>query len=225
MLSVRSSFRRLRRAVSSFRILTQSFALSALLPVAAFGAVYQRIEASFAITNLVTDPFDYTQTDVRAQITQPDSSTLALPAFFDGGITWRVRHSPTNPGPYQITGVTLNGQALQVTPQPASWLVTGDRIGPGYIRVDPSNTNRFITTDGRRYFPVGQDLAWDVNSTASVVNLMAKLGGARENWARIWMDDWDAKNLDWPKVNGTFGQLSLTVAQKWDAMVSARSEE
>src|SRR6266436_6272782 len=49
------------------------------------GDSYPKIEASFSITNLATDPFDYTVTDVRVQILQPDSSTLSLPAFFDGG--------------------------------------------------------------------------------------------------------------------------------------------
>src|ERR1051326_7654711 len=195
-----------------------------LLPAVAAGALYPRIESSFAITNLATDPFDYTQTDVRVQITQPDFSVLLLPAFFDGGVTWRVRHTPTMPGLYQATGVTLNGQALQVSLQPGSWMVSGSPVGPGYVRVDPTTTNRFITSDGQRYFPIGQDVAWDTSAAINVVSLLAKLGGARENWARIWMDDWDGKNLDWPKVNGTFGQLSLTVAQKWDAIVSAAEQ-
>ena len=194
-----------------------------LSPGLLWAVTYPRIEGSFAITNLVTDPFDYTQTDMRVQITKPDSSALSLPAFFDGGVTWRVRHTPTTPGLYQATGVTLNGQAIQTSLQPASWMVSGNPTGPGYVRVDPANTNKFITSDGRRYFPVGEDVAWDVNSTASVVNLLAKLGGARENWARIWMDDWDGKNLDWPKP-GAFGQLNLTVAQKWDAIVSAAEQ-
>lgn len=208
----------------SFRLtLLRLLALAILSPGLLCAAVYPRLESSFAITNLAIDPFDYTQTDVRVQVQQPDTSLVSLPAFFDGGTTWRVRHMPTNPGPYQITGVTLNGQPLQVSPHPATWLVGGPPTGSGYIRVDPVTTNRFITSDGRRYFPIGQDVAWDVNSTASVVNLLAKLGSTRENWARIWMDDWDGKNLDWPKP-GPFGQLSLTVAQKWDAIVSAAEQ-
>lgn len=216
---------RLAQRAFSFRFtLIKLFTLAIVSPGFLCAAVYPRIESSFSITNLATDPFDYTQTDVRVQIAQPDSSILSLSAFFDGGVTWRVRHTPTNPGPYQITAVTLNGQPLLVSPQPVSWLVSGSSTGPGYIRVDPATTNRFITSDGRRYFPIGEDVAWDVNSTASVVNLLAKLGGARENWARIWMDDWDGKNLDWPKVNGTFGQLNLNVAQKWDAIVSAAEQ-
>jgi hypothetical protein len=216
----------MRRTYSafSFRLsLVGLVALAMLSPGLLSAGVYPRIDGSFAITNLAMDPFDYTLTDVRVQVQQPDSSIVSLPAFFDGGTTWRVRHMPTAPGLYQATGVTLNGQALAVSLQPGSWMVSGSAIGPGYVRVDPANANRFITSDGRRYFPVGEDVAWDVNSTASVVNLLAKLGGARENWARIWMDDWDGKNLDWPKP-GPFGQLSLTVAQKWDAIVSAAEQ-
>ena len=138
------------------------FSLCALLAmtIAARAASYPKIEASFSITNLATDPFDYTVTDVRVQILQPDSSTLSLPAFFDGVTTWRVRHTPMLPGVYQITGITLNGQALVVSNlQPASWAVSGTPTGPGYVRVDPANTNKFITSNGRRYFPIGHNVA------------------------------------------------------------------
>ena len=37
------------------------------------------------------------------------------------------------------------------------------------------------------------------------------------------MDNWDGKNLDWPKP-GAFGQLSLSVAQKWDGIVAAAEQ-
>src|SRR5206468_11075063 len=65
---------------------------------------WPKIEASFSITNSISDPFDYTVADVRVQIVQPDSSTVSLPAFFDGGTTWRVRHTPFAPGQYAVTG-------------------------------------------------------------------------------------------------------------------------
>src|SRR3974390_2133851 len=100
---------------------------------AAGGSVYPRLEASFSVSGLTTDPFDYTATDVRVQIVQPDKSTISLPAFFDGGTTWRVRHTPLLPGFYRITGVTLNGQALGVSNlQPASWAVLGLPSSPGF---------------------------------------------------------------------------------------------
>ena len=193
------------------------------LTVSGWADCYPKIEASFSITNLATDPFDYTVTDVRAQIQLPDSSTISLPAFYDGGTTWRVRHTPALPGIYAISSVTLNGSPLTVALQPASWTVAGNPSGPGYVRVDPANTNRFITSNGRRYYPIGHDVAWWTNNT-QLPNIISKLGGTRENWSRIWMMQfYDSLNLEWPKV-GSFGQYSLSVAQKWDAIVSAAEQ-
>jgi hypothetical protein len=207
---------------SAFSALVVSAFLTLTLPACA--EVYPKIEASFTISNLATDPFDYTVSDVRVQIAQPDGTTNSLPAFFDGGATWRVRHAPALPGFYQVAGVTMNGQPLGVTNlQPASWTISGPPISPGFVRIDPANTNRFITSNGRRYFPLGHDVAWDVASTTNVVGIMTKLGASHENWSRVWMDDWDGKNLDWPKP-GPFGQLNLTVARKWDAIVAAADQ-
>ena len=185
------------------------------------GAAYSKIEASFTIASLATDPFDYTVTDVRAQIVQPDLSVVSLPAFFDGGTTWRVRHTPMSPGLYQISGVTLNGQPLTVSNlQPSSWLVSGRPTSPGFVRRDPANASRFIFDDGRRHFPVGHNVAWWTNN-ASIPGAFYKMGAAHENWSRVWMMQfYDSLNLEWPKV-GAFGQYSLTVAQKWDAIVNA----
>jgi hypothetical protein len=67
-------------------------------PISSHGQVYPKIEASFNLTNVVSDPFDYTQTDVRVQLAQPGGVTNSFLAFFDGGTTWRVRHSPTVQG-------------------------------------------------------------------------------------------------------------------------------
>lgn len=187
---------------------------------------YPRIEASFAITNLATDPFDFVQTDVRVQITQPDATLLSLPAFFDGGTTWRVRHTPSLPGLYQVANVTLNGMTLAVNNlQPSSWTVSGPPSSAGFVRVDPANARRFITDTERRYFPVGHNVAWWTNNIATnIAGVFAKMGAARENWSRVWMDHfYESKNLEWPKV-GSLGQLSLTVARRWDTIVAAAEQ-
>ena len=196
------------------------------------GATYSKIEAYFNITGISTDPavlFDYTQTDVEVGISQPDSSTVTLPAFYDGGTTWRVRHTPTMAGNYQITGIQLNGAPISVgNLQPTNWIVTGFPPDAGFVRVDPKNDRRFITSNGRRYFPVGENVAWS-SPTANALNIFPKMGAAHENWSRVWMTHfYDGSglglNLDWPKVNNEFGQLSLTVAQNWDAIVAAADQ-
>jgi len=187
---------------------------------------YPKIEASFNITSLTTDPFDYTVTDVRVQILQPDNSTVSLPAFFDGGTTWRVRHTPTIAGVYSIQGVNLNGTPISVAnQQPVSWTIAGPPTDAGFIRVDPSNPRRFITANGKRFFPRGENVAWDANGH-NVTNIFWKMGAAHENWSRVWMDHWDGKNLDWPAYGPTLptGQLNLMVAQKWDSIVAAAEQ-
>jgi Domain of unknown function (DUF5060) len=192
-------------------------------------AVYSKIEASFNINSLATDPFDYTVTDVRVQILQPDASMISLPAFFDGGTTWRVRHTPTMAGTYTVSGVTLNGGPISAgNLQPALWNVTGFPIGAGYVRVDPTNLRCFITSNGRRFFPVGENMAWS-SPGANAVNIFSKMGAAHENWSRVWMTHFYegsalGLNLDWPKVNNTFGQLSLPNSQHWDAIVAAADQ-
>ncbi len=219
----------LKRAVLSNRlsrtVIGIVFFLGSLTNIPAQGT-YDKIEASFNITNLTTDPFDYTVTDVRVRILQPDNSNVLLPAFFDGGTTWRVRHTPTMAGVYSISNITLNGSALAVSNlQPASWTVAGSPTDAGFIRVDPSNPRRLVTGNGKRFFPRGEDVAWDANGH-NVTNLFWKMGAAHENWSRVWMDHWDGKNLDWPPYGATLptGQLNLTVAQKWDGIVAAAEQ-
>lgn len=188
-------------------------------------AVYPKIEASFNLIGLATDPFDYTVTDVQVRITQPDSSVVSLPAFFDGGTTWRVRHTPQMAGLYSVIGVTLNGSpAAASNLQPTAWTVAGPAIGPGYVMVDPGNARRFITSDGKRFFPRGENVAWDQGGH-NVTNVLLKMGAAHENWARVWMSAFATPgNLDWPKVSNTFGTLSLTIATNWDMVVSSAEQ-
>src|SRR5438552_3228793 len=132
----------------SGRFAFRTFCALGLAQLAAHADVYQKIQASFTITNLSTDPFDYAVTDVRVEVVQPDSTTVWLPAFFDGGMNWKVRHTPTMIGLYQVSSITLNGQPIAVSnQQPSSWTVTGPVISPGYVQVDPVNASRFITSN------------------------------------------------------------------------------
>ena len=127
-------------------------------------------------------------------------------------------------GNYQVGGVALNGSPINVSNlQPTNWNITGFPSSAGYVRVDPRNSRRFITSNGRRYFPVGEDVAWD-SGGHNVTNILPKLGAAHGNWARVWMDAWDGKNLDWNNDGsspGPLGALNLAVARKWDAIVAA----
>ena len=54
--------------------------------------------------------------------------------------------------------------------------MTGPVISPGYVQVDPVNASRFMTSNGRRYFPLGHNVAWDTSTTTNVVSTLARLG-------------------------------------------------
>ena len=153
------SFQRTAETSWSFRVAVLAiFSFYVPAPIHAQGT-FPKIEASFTVNTPIADPFDYSN-DVRVLMVQPDASTVSLPAFFDGGTTWRVRHTPMMAGVYSVSNITLNGSLLPFSNlTPVSWMVTGFPTSPGFVRVDPANPRRFITSNGRRYFPVGQDVA------------------------------------------------------------------
>lgn len=177
------------------------------------------LETAFQLPDLTGDPFDFRANDVRAQLRLPDGKILSLPAFFDGAATWRVRHTPSAAGRYEVVSVTRNGQKVNVAASPRSW-TAGGQMGAGFVRLDAKNPRRFVRGDGARYFPLGHNQAWRTGGLPDIPELFGKMGAAGENWSRVWMNHWDGKNLDWPK-SGEFGTLNLDVARRWDSIVNA----
>ncbi|MGA2443553.1 MAG: DUF5060 domain-containing protein, partial [Tepidisphaeraceae bacterium] len=155
--------------------------IAAIWVVGAAGSVLQAgtfpmIEASFELPQVHGNPFDFTQNDVIVKILQPDGSGVTVPAFFDGGQTWRVRHTPTTTGNYRIGAVTLNGgDAQPLNLQPSEFSVEGTSR-PGFVRLDPSDNKRFILDDGSPYYPVGYNLGWRVEGAPPLVDSIARMG-------------------------------------------------
>jgi hypothetical protein len=184
---------------------------------------YARVEIRFEIPGVQGNPFDFTANDIVAAIRQPDGSSRKIPAFFDGGMTWRVRFTPAQVGRHAITGVTRNGNAIHPIRLSRSAFVVSGVPTPGFVRRDRNDPHRFVRDNGSGYYPIGNNVAWDTITSADTVEMMlAKMGRAGENWARIWMDHWDGKNLDWVEHKSIpFGSLDLGVARRWDAVVSS----
>lgn len=195
------------------------------LPRLSGRAAYPKLEASFALAGLTGNSFDYAENDVRVTFRGPRGETISVPAFFDGGSTWRVRYTPRRPGAYTLTRVTRNGaDARPQALEPRSFSVQG-KPGPGFIRLDPEDPARFRFDNGNVYYPLGENAAWQNGRGPSVPALLAHMGSAGENWARVWMCHWDGKNLDWPPDGqGGPGALSLDVARRWDGIVDAAEQ-
>ena len=183
---------------------------------------FAKIETQFQIPNFSGDAFDFTKNDVRAEIRLPDGKSLSLPAFYDGGQTWRVRHTPGVAGRYAVAALTLNGQKLNAKAEPQGWIVNGQSEA-GFVRIDAKNRRRFLFDNGTRYYPLGTNQAWLTGKTGEYGPRFTKTSASGQNWSRIWMNHWDGKNLDWG--NGEkiveLGQIDVNVARRWDEILTA----
>jgi Domain of unknown function (DUF5060)/Cellulase (glycosyl hydrolase family 5) len=190
----------------------------------AWGNSYRMIEASFDLPQISGNPFDFTVNDVCVILRQPNGKPISLPAFFDGGQIWRFRHTPDQIGKYTVSGVTLNGNDVHLRNlYPSEFNVTSSPV-QGFISIDPNDKMRFIDSEGSPYYPIGYNLAWRVEGAPPLTESLDSMGAAGVNWTRIWMCNWDGKNLDWPpdsKLRLQPGQLDLRAAKRWDDIVAA----
>jgi hypothetical protein len=207
-------------------LLAISFAVEALgqgSPMTA--TAHAPIEAHFDLPGLTGNPFDYTENDVRVAFHQPGGKAAEIPAFFDGGTTWRVRYMPPKAGKYTVARVTRNGAEIHPTDLAPTTFTVAEPPRPGFVRIDPKHKDRFAFEDGSPYFPLGHNAAWKSGPTADIPEIFAKMATVGENWARVWMCHWDGKNLDWPMGRRVEpGRLDLEVARHWDAIVDAAAK-
>ena len=184
---------------------------------------YARIEVAFEWPDFTGDPFDYQSHDVRVSVRTPSGKTVSVPAFFDGGTTWRARHTLNAPGVYRVVGVFDGGQKLRLRAQPARFNVGAtDKSASRWVRLDARNPRRFSLPDGARFFPFGLNQAWTGAGQNDYEKKFAQLESAGLNWSRVWMNHWDGKNLDWPTDSKiTIGQIDLKAARYWDAILQS----
>lgn len=184
---------------------------------------YPMIETSFQLPKIPGDPFDYEQVNVQVTLRRPDNGTVEVPAFFDGGTTWRMRYTPTLVGKYALVTIKLNREtAHEEKLDKKEWMVSGDPK-PGFVRVDKGDHSRFVFDSGERYYPLGHNQAWQSAKLPDIPTLFGKMGTAGENWSRVWMTAWDGKNLDWPADGKPkkLGDIDLEAAKKWDDIVQS----
>jgi Protein of unknown function (DUF4038)/Domain of unknown function (DUF5060) len=133
---------------------------------------YEPIEIALTAAKSYTNP--YLDVVLTASVTPPSGSgevPYAIPGFWDGGDTFRVRWAPRNAGTYTVTVASndttdtgLNGQSYQYSVSNAysSW------APHGFVRVDPASKYYFSNDDGTPFLWVGDtnwinlyERAWD----------------------------------------------------------------
>ena len=194
------------------------------LPVNQQGTrAYEKIEIAFEWPGFQGDPFDYISHDVRVRIAGPGGAIVSLPAFFDGGTLWRARHTPNAPGIYKVVGIFDNGKNLNLNVQTQRFDVGKSSVlRDSWVRIDAKNARRFSLADGRRFYPFGLNQAWTGDGQKGYDAKFADLEKSGLNWSRIWMNHWDAKNLDWARSGKTpIGAIDLKVARTWDDIIQS----
>lgn len=195
---------------------------------------YRLFEASFTLPHQQGNPFDPAINKVDVVFTGPDV-VHTVPAFWDG-TEWKVRYAPVKAGEYSLK-VTKNDIDTSVDKLSNTKFMCIASKELGFIRRDPNHVQRFIYDNGSAYYPFGMNQSWNKrddeiknvppgSSTVAYVYVQtfARMKENNTNFARIWMNNWDVKALDWSDkwgVNQKPGELNLVVAKRWDVIMDS----
>jgi len=119
---------------------------------------WQPHDFSFTATARAANPF---MVEFSATVTGPDGKTFALPGFFDGDSTWKIRVAPTTEGQWSLVTQSelpeLNGRKAAFT-----GVKNANPKNHGVLRVDKEHPHHFIFADGTRFFmqPYEYDWLW-----------------------------------------------------------------
>ena len=72
------------------------------------------------------------------------------------------------------------------------------------------------------------DAAWQNGADPDYPQVFAQMAAAHMNWVRIWMNNWDGKNLEWaagPTGSPPIGRYDLAAARRWDMIFDQAAEE
>ena len=175
------------------------------------------VQVAFELPDLRGNPFDYAENDVQVQFTGPSGRSTRVPAYFDGGATWRARLTADAPGRYTVSAVTVNrapADAQKMEPRDAEAAATSE---PGFVRRDPRDRTRFARDSGATYLPLGSDAGpGDIPQTLQTI---ARAGGT---WSRVPLSRATGTDLD-RGADGPVkpGAISLDSAKRVDEIVQA----
>jgi hypothetical protein len=179
--------------------------------------VYPSIEFAFELDGVTGSPFDTAANDVTAVVMTPDSREVRVPAFFDGGRTWRARLTPTSTGRHALVRVTRNGRDAQPKAEKREAEAAGAALA-GFVRRDRKDPQRLAFDNGTSYFPTGSTLPWS-DKPEDLAEELENLAKSGANWARIRMRLADGSALDSGAANGA--PVSIETARKWDKVLDA----
>ncbi len=180
-------------------------------------AAYYPVFVSVQLKATYRNPFDPDQVRLNALITGPHGIAMTMPGFItraykvasqgqtdvlepNGQEEWQVRFTPTKAGRWTFH-LVLRDQNGEATSQTET-LSIKPSDAPGFIHRSRRNPLYFSWSDGKPYFAVGENMAWDGGDwQRNYTTWLTALGGAGGNWIRLWMAPWSL-GIEWSTKAG-----------------------
>ena len=208
---------------------------------------YEKFELTFILSENYNNPFDPDEVDIMAEIIQPDSASVNVPAFYykdydieympdekyvnGNSPCWKVRFAPTQLGIYKYTVlITDLKDSYRFEGEKTFKCIPGDRHG--FIRRNEEDYRFLKHDDGTSFIPIGHNVAWNVEeSISSWKEIFESMGNAKENLVRIWMTsyytgpiiEWTSQGFTGEYYDGV-GKFSLPISWKLDRILEAIEE-
>ena len=122
---------------------------------------WQAVEITLTSSVTYTDPFQ--DVDVTATFHGPDGKSITRPAFWDGGLTWKVRFAPPQAGLWTVTTSATDSRnsgldRVSKTVQSDPYSGKLEIYKHGFLKVS-GNGRYFTYADGTPFFYLG-DTHW-----------------------------------------------------------------
>jgi len=185
------------------------------------------------------NPFDPEDVALDATVYASSGRSFTVPGYFDrpysrkevngkevsdstGPPRWRLRISALTPGKQRVvvklhdrTGTTSKEFTFNATPPTSA----------GFAHVSPRDPHYFETSNGKPFFPIGENLCWaGERGTADYDRWLPALKAAQANYGRLWLSPaWITFALETsgkPEDGKGIGQIDLANASRLDYVLN-----
>lgn len=197
---------------------------------------YGLFELDIKVKADFVNPFDYDDIRIEAEFISPSNKEMKIDGFVYSVETagrsnkvknnyildalWKVRFSPFEEGIWKYKIKLINKEGVFQSEEKEFECLPS--LDPGFVKVSPLDNKYFQFSNGKFYYPVGENISWaSINNFRKYFSALHAAGG---NWARVWMANWEVA-LEW--TGGRYeglGFYNLKTAQKLDKIIEAASE-
>lgn len=194
---------------------------------------YEKLEASFQLSQVYSNPYDPAVIQVDALISD-GGAEIAFPCFYFAPVKnyssfeedfskagWRLRYSFTKTGSYTIRFRVADRDTTTFSEPTAIAVSASDR--KGFIRINPNDKQCLKFDNGQPYHPIGYNAAWASFSTYQ--NYIKKMNENGMSHLRYWLIGFANQELEWDGNYGWttgygLGKYSQRVGAMLDSLIS-----